>query len=882
MPQLATLLGQMKDPLDVRMRAEGYAVWAFWPGETNPVVLQTLQDYGGLHMGAEGDQALLFFFSSDVFLATARLETWARFNSLSVSLIIMPARLSMGDARVLNLNLASDLRGLHLDSPQSFQVWVHPDCLAVAGAVPGLKCEEAEVPSGLNAAWRRMSVDPRLPYQTSLGGYAIVRPLGNPLDKTFQTGWRGMFDEVEKILQRHKFRYTVHDFFLMFPLENLRLMKAWVRDYLALIASLKSAASENYWPCALVLVDRKNLGFNNELPKKIHLDWDQLAADHPHMSFRNALLMGPEFAPHEVRFATGQGPDDWCNVSLPESDQAGASSIPLLAPASLVLGQHPTCFYCGQRSHALTDCPTRRFAGRDRDVWRRVAGLDFAAMRDGVRQLDEDVTAGGLERVPDIAQQDSVAAVMARAIYDITQFLQLRSVSRVWRAKGKLPPLGEDLAPEDNNPIWDIAANFADAEKPGLEKSLQALALRFPRDYRVRTIQGFTALEKGDPNKAAAFWKEAESMAPAGFAQAWHLALQARILECSGRLGQAILVYEQALRVCPQWIAPQYRKIVCQVKTGFADKALSHLSALLEQDANYFNMAILDPEMERGQIQVLTGLGILWGTTEARMQDEAAMLAHLRAELGNWLTPDHAFAAQAEERIRKLQDMARYHNYVPYVAAIQGRLSLERDMQQLITRETRDFRSRFKGYLEKLAAIRDEAAWFPFPRIMVEFNKNYNQCAASLNWAMQTNLGMADSFRRAQSISVAEEERIAKLERRLKMLRLIRDATLFGLTFLRTFFWLEVIGLLLVLVVLPLLLFYAQKTGTSWAVGAMIGQQWQIQKAATFLISFVALALALLRTVLRFEKIRDALLEKARAAERDRAAQRAARRQKRN
>jgi hypothetical protein len=157
---------------------------------------------------------------------------------------------------------------------------------------------------------------------------------------------------------------------------------------------------------------------------------------------------------------------------------------------------------------------------------------------------------------------------------------------------------------------------------------------------------------------------------------------------------------------------------------------------------------------------------------------------------------------------------------------------------------------------------------------MQEFNKNYNQCAASLNWAMQTNLAVAESFRRAHAIAESEEERIDKLERRLKLLRLIRDATLFALTLLRSFFWLEVIGLLLVLVVLPLLLFYAQKSDSSWALGALMGQQWQIQKAATFIVSFVAAVIALLRTILRFEKIRDRLLEKARAADRERMEQR--------
>ena len=305
------------------------------------------------------------------------------------------------------------------------------------------------------------------------------------------------------------------------------------------------------------------------------------------------------------------------------------------------------------------------------------------------------------------------------------------------------------------------------------------------------------------------------------------------------------------------------------VKTGFADTALTQLSGLLKQDANYFNMVILDSEMERGQIQILSGLGSIWITTEELMRDEASALERLRREIGMWFTPEHDFSEQALGRIQRLQDLTKYRNYVPYVAAIHGRTNLERDMQQVISRESREFRTKFKTYLDKLAFIQKEAAWFPFPRVMVEFNKNYNMCAASLNWALQSNLHTPEAFRRALSMATGEEERIVRLEKRLKLLRLIRDVTLFFLTLLRTFFWLEIVGLLLVLVVLPLLLYYAQKTGIHWPVSTIVGQQWQVQKAATFIISFLAIFIALMRTVLRFEKIRDSILTKARKAEKD-------------
>ncbi len=869
MARLETLLAQMQTPSDERMRADGFALWMTWQGELNPVVSQFMQEYGGLSLVSDEDQAVLFFFSTNVFLAAARLESWSRFDATNLTIVIMPASLTMGDARSFRLDLAQDMAGQGLSLPDSFAIWLHPDAIPAATAIPGITATVKAHPESLaKLEWGLMHVDTRMPFQAAVGWYSILRPLGNPLDKEFQAGWRSLFDEVEKILQRNKFRYTVHDFFLMFPLENLRQMRIWVRSYLELVAELREK-NEAYWPCVIAIVNKKGLIFNNDLPSKAGLDWNQLTADHPYMSFRNALALGEDFSIHEVRQAAGNGPDDWCNVSLISDDKPGSNAIPLLIPSHLALGENPVCFYCGQRSHPFTECPTRTLGERDKDVWRRVAGFDFPIMKDGILALDEAVKNKGFGALPDILAQDDAAGVMGRAIFDIGHPFQLRSISLMWRGRAKgAPQSPSDLMDMDHHPVWDIVDSYPETEDKGAsERALQALLARFPRDFRIKSLLGFIALERGDPQKAAALWKEAESMAPAGFSQAWHLALQARVQESFGKINLAIPLYEQAGRTCPGWNYPAYRKVVCQVKTGFADNALAQMAELLKLDANFFNMAILDSEMERGQIQMLTGLGEIWTATEEQMADEASMLERLNKELGLWFTSDHPFAVQAVDRIHRLKDLTKYHNYVPYIAAILGRTALERDMQQVISRESRDFRNKFKGYLQKLAYIQKEAAWFPFPRIMVEFNKNYNQCAASLNWALQSNLHTPEAFRRALIMSTDEEERITRLEKRLKFLRLIRDATLFFLTLFKTFFWMEVVGLLLVLVIPPLLLYYAQKTGATWPMGTLTGQQWQIQKAATFIISFIALTIALLRTVLRFEKIRDSLLDKARKAE---------------
>ncbi len=864
---MRSLREQIRPLAEVRMESRGYALWLIWQGEANSVLLQTLQDYGGIKVAVERGQALWYFFSKDVFLAVARLEVWAKFNALPVTMQIFTATLSYGAGGAFDLDFHPDLWEQGQAVPQGFTIFVHPEAVESVGVLPGITLVKEDVFPGLaKADWQVLHGDARLMYQPSLGWYGILRPVGNPLDKSFQTGWREFFNHMESLLQRNKLRFTIHDNFLIFQLETLTQLKNWCRDFLTLIHRIKNGESSGYWPCVMAVADRGGMNFNNDLPGKIGLDWEQLMPDFPHLGQRNAILLGPEFTVHEVRFAISRhSAEDWCNVSLNLGQERPAGMLPTLVPGRLILGSHAHCFYCGQRSHESASCPTRGMEARDPNVWKQVAALDFAMMKDGVTQIDAKL-AEDPHSLDALLKDSGPTGIICRAIFDICSPMQVRGLPLMWRVRGKEYPaaLTKDLVNVDDNPIWERLAEFPKADLHKLDKELQNLAVRFPRDARGPSLLGFVAMERGDFARAASLWKEAEVMSPPGLAQAWNIMLQARCAEMQGRFAQASALYGQARQVCPKWLEPEYRILVCQVKSGFADKAAPMMLELINRDPHLFNRILLDPEMERGHIQMLSSLFIPWMRAETEAEGAIQNLNRLQNDLPNWFIPDHEFNKKAAERIKKLLALGAVHNFVPYHAVIQGLALLERDMQSLVQAESKDFKNRFRGYAERLNQIRDEAAWFPFPKAMVEFNKSYNLCAANLNWALQSNLNGAEQFRKAQVLAEEEEERIKKMESRLKFLRLVRDGTLFSLVMAKTFFWLEIICLALILLGFPLLLYYGENIGAEWAAGVLSKQSWQVQQAAIVVVSMLALGIAALRTILRFETIRERVFAAAR------------------
>lgn len=873
MAQMKNLLSRLPAFSETRMVSNGFVVWLAWKTDLNPAVAQTLSDYGGLKVASERRQSLWFFFSSDVFLALAKLEIWARLNPIPVFAQVVPAKLLLGLKLEPSVTLDSALMAQEATVPDEFEVWVHPKVQPVAQALPGVGLEPGTKRRGMaQLDWKRFQADPRLPYQSSLGWYLVLKPLGNPLDKNFQAGWRDFFEQIEVLLTRMKLKYLLHESFLMFPLENLRQLRAWCKEYLALIRRLKEENKELYWPCVQAVADKKGLNFNVELPRKFNLDWDQLMPDFPHMSYRTAFYLGEGFRINDVRFSVDQGKvDDWCNVSLSGDFDEGAGVLPVELPKRLVAGKHPNCFYCGLRGHVLTDCPSRDMADLRTEVWAQVAGIGFEDMQKGLVAMDDTLAKNPEQGVSGVLSGKDHSSLLLRALFEINAPVQLRMANAVMRSLGKDYPRGlTQLGTQPIEFLGEAMEALRSSELIQAERALSKALLKHPRLYQPRMLQGFVALERGDLAKAQSLWKEAEGLSSTVLQQSVNLFLQARALEMSGKFQLALSAYKNVLGVTPRWLDAVYRQGVCLVKMGFADQAMGFFSDLIQRDPHMFNRILIDPELERGHLQLLTSMYGPFAAAEQRAGEEKHALEELRTETVKWFPEDHPFSKEAEERINHLLELGQVRNFVAFSAVVQGRADLSRDLMARVEEEAKNLRKYFEGLMERLKTVRREAAWFPFPRLLVDFNKDFNFCARNMNWALSQHFQLAERFRKAQNISDKVEEKLVDLETRLKTLKVVRDATLFVLILGKTFFWLEIAGLVSSLLLLPLGVYLGQQAGYEWASGLVERQKWEIQKGMILLLSIFALTVSLLRSALVFEKKRSRLFREMEEKEQER------------
>lgn len=863
---IADLLKKLPELANTRMSGHGYAVWVSWQGENSPAMVQTFIDYGGIRIAMERNQSLWFFFSTDVFLALARLEIWSRLNPMPVFAQIMPASLPIGLKLEISLGIDSSLKQQQAPPVDEFTVLVHPKSAEAAKSMPGLTFADASKMPGLaTQLWKRFTADQRLPYTSSLGWYLVIRPLGNAIDKTFQEGWRAFFQEMEPLLKKQKLQYISHDVFVMAPLANLRELRTWCKEFLTFVAKQKMEGGA-YWPCVLAIVEKKGLNFNTELPKKIPLDWGQLAPDFPHMSYRSGLLLGDEFRINDVRFKVDEGSmNDWCNVALQAGEHLPETSLHIELPTRLVAGAYPHCFYCGQRSHPLQQCPSRWLEHLDLGVWDRVALMNFKDFETNLDAIDQQL-AKSPDALASLLQQDSSQGLLIHAMFHIGAPFQFRLHDAAWRAIGREYPRGlQQLGPKASEPLWECLDLLRHGDLVNLERNITKELFKNPRSMPLITMRGFAALEKDDPARAMQVFAEAEHLASTPLQQAALLFLQGRVLETGGKLQQAMNLYKRVAQIAPRWLDSGYRQGVCQVKMGFAEQAFGLFQDLIYRNPHFFNYALLDPELERGHMQMLAALSGMWEHAQIRAAEEKKLAEELKNDLGKWFLPESENFTELSQRLETMLQLKDVENYVAFAKLSQQRAALSRDLMMKVEEESRRIKKRFASYSERLKEIQHESSWFPFPKLLVEFNKDFNFCVKSINWAQSQHFELPEKFRKASDLVDKVEDKVEDLDGRLKTLKIVRDSSLFVILMFKSFLWLGLASLVLSLVAMTIIGVYGESVGIDILANKTWGEKLTLQGQIFVILACISLAISALRTAFVFDSRKSKLFKEAEA-----------------
>ena len=297
---------------------------------------------------------------------------------------------------------------------------------------------------------------------------------------------------------------------------------------------------------------------------------------------------------------------------------------------------------------------------------------------------------------------------------------------------------------------------------------------------------------------------------------------------------------------------------------GFAEQTLDQIGKLVKEDPLWFNRFLTDPALERGQLRILTTLHGFWTKARQSAEAEHVNINELEERLNRWFSPDHPTYMLMEKKLRALAALSGIKNYVAFLRVKEERKALEAELNEKIRVEVEELREQYKNYLTVLQGIRDEASWFPFPGALREFSAEFNECAGIINRAYACDFNEAESFQTVRSAIPRMMKLLRSLKKRLKSLRMVRDATLFGLIMAKTFIFLEIIGLALCFIGVPTVVYFGDSLRLGWLQEILGENPWSVQKVLIAIISITSIGFAALRSTLIFERRRGKLLEKAR------------------
>lgn len=870
MVEIANILDSQPIIQKPMLSSQGVCVWIVWGQSNQPKnATDILLDAGALNIVTLMNQSLWFFFNADVAVnSLAKLDLWGKQFSVGITAFTFPGQLKIDANQIKVIEVANEYRRLKIEQANTRSyIYIHPSYGSMAASIPGISVYEMK---GLDVqssfSWKMITAERRLPFSVEQGWYAFVHPLGNAIDKQFQRGWSRTFRYLEEFIREHKLKYSLQDNYLIVPLDNLMILREWMRAVFQIIETMREQHSDEFWPCLTLVVDKNNLNFTPELPYKINVDWSELAPDVPYISYKNAFILGNDFIIKDIVYSSSKTSfDSFCTLIV-KNPNVDANPFSVLLPETLVPNKTP-CFYCGASNHPSSRCPSKDIAPTNAHYFEKLKHLDLSDINNVFRDIDTAINQKGVKAYFEFIEENNTAGQVLKAIFAINHVIQLPNICRIWRITSRdidaEPAFSHDHASDPMHVLLQRFIKCSPQDMHAFERECLQMVHNDPKNWQLQCLLGYIVMEKGDLDKAIAFWMEADKICTITLHQAWLKFLIARAREIQGRYNEAMDMYNHIMRLTPNWQDPQYRILVCDMKRGFTERVSRQLVEMINKDPSLFHKVVLDPELFRGQMHLLMSLQRMWKEAYNRFLIERAALEDLQLIINDWFKGENNPIAEQTHKVHSLLKHGEIKNYLLFLDVVQQRPQLEAEIMEAITGEITRMKTSYERCLFKLEFIRDEMSWFALQKTLTNFNQTFNSCAKILNWAFGSDFTNPKIFKEAQTNLESLETQVQELEKKLKALQMVRDITLFFLLTMRTFFKLAFLFLPIGIVGIFVSVFFGAELGLGQMHSIIKTNFWELFRVTVGVALMLSLGIASLKTTVIFERKRKELIEKA-------------------
>ncbi len=494
-----------------------------------------------------------------------------------------------------------------------------------------------------------------------------LRPLWNLCPYDFHPIWERMLKEKErlwggKIKSEHLLRADV----VLIIKEEAQVVEV-TREVLAYLKKRVEIGHQAILLPLQILIDSglcyragqfvfdgKKIKWDKIDPGKIHIS----QAAYELIGTKYSLATEPPFNPDKIRsYYTLKTDEEPTPIFLYQS--------------ALIQGDHPFCYYCGDKRHAAAKCPSKSI-GEITDAIKKLGYLPLKKINRlfyhfliQSEAMKEDEEVGGEDTgVPERLAYDG--------FYELNQVFQLRFFKTIWDSKGK----NWNKIKEKKTGVYKRGAAWLAYDCIRISNLKQAEIFlkqcsgEISNDYRTHCTRALFEVERHDFVSALQNFDQALDAAETKLQKIFILLLIYRLYAVKGDWDEAQKKINEILFLDVHNPEAMYRRVICEFKKGNNETALERLTKLIEDRPEYFIVALIDPEIAPHQTIIQPELEKLF-----QIKKESASQVIPKAEaklkrLKTWMGDEDESVVKAESLLANIHDLTASQSYLGYIDII--------------------------------------------------------------------------------------------------------------------------------------------------------------------------------------------------------------------
>jgi len=337
---------------------------------------------------------------------------------------------------------------------------------------------------------------------------------------------------------------------------------------------------------------------------------------------------------------------------------------PFFYQKTLMDGTYASCFYCGDRKHYPSDCPSKNIPGKTSAI-NQLGYLSLSNINELFLQYVTTLQASsGNGSLYNAATEQAYLA-----FYELKRVFQLPFFRIIWNnPANRWEKVKQGAGQSEGGIVWLIQDSLRVSDHSRAQSLLEQALETFPDDYKVYCLIGYLNIEQNNLSLAKKHFKKAYIHTKTDPQRIFVLFQLARLYALLNNPQKAQEKINNILNIDPGCTEAIYQDIIWKLQQKKEKVAIQQLTGLVRENRDYYTVVLIDPEMEPYKAIVAPQLGTMFNKArnmaQSRFEDACTILKNTEELLSQ------RNLAEIQSLRVKIEELMESDSYFGYLDAV--------------------------------------------------------------------------------------------------------------------------------------------------------------------------------------------------------------------